>query len=569
MSSSKLLYVFFFISVFVKGQEYLDSINIELSKANNDKNIITEIANTELKKFEKTKDSLYYFSYQFAVLHSYNLDESLKIKQFILATELVRLNNNKYVFLTINANYNIALQLEYYSPKLSLKFLDDAIKGEMTKKSQTFLPHLLHLKGRIYYNLKEYEKAKEYFKKSLNLFKPSDYLFVSSMHNNFGLVYKDQKKYNIAEKEFKKAISILDEKKELTVDENNFKYLIIRNLGDNYFLKNDYKSAQVYYEQEFNKYKSIKNYYWDILDLSNKLIDVYHINNEKEKENQLIDFIIENQKNFDFNDITLDINLKEILLKHYVKIGDKSNIEVYAKKLIELNHELQNENKKKFAEISNILNENIILNTNQKYTYEILNQKRKNNWLIFTGILIFIFFIFISWSILMKKKKEKELFSKQNLINHQNNLLLKQTLDLQNEKIKNLHLNLNLKKETEKVFLDKLKKVRKSNSKKTEEVLKDLHLELNNLIGIDKSFNQELSSFQETKDFTNNLSSKYPLLSNQELQLCVYFRLNLTAKEISILEKLAVETIWVYKSKIKSKLGLTKEDSLENFLNSF
>ena len=140
-------------------------------------------------------------------------------------------------------------------------------------------------------------------------------------------------------------------------------------------------------------------------------------------------------------------------------------------------------------------------------------------------------------------------------------------MKLQEEKIRNLHLNLNIKQETAKAFLEKIKKARKARSDNSEEILKDLYFELNNLINIDKrniDFTDE--NTKENKNFVKKLSEEYPQLSIQELQLCVYFRLNLNAKEISMLEKISDGTVRVYKSKIKAKMGLEKDTNLEDIL---
>lgn len=52
--------------------------------------------------------------------------------------------------------------------------------------------------------------------------------------------------------------------------------------------------------------------------------------------------------------------------------------------------------------------------------------------------------------------------------------------------MRNLHLNLNIKQETAKAFLEKIKKARKSNINNPENILKELYFDLNNFINIDK-----------------------------------------------------------------------------------
>ena len=147
--------------------------------------------------------------------------------------------------------------------------------------------------------------------------------------------------------------------------------------------------------------------------------------------------------------------------------------------------------------------------------------------------------------------------------------ILEKDLQLQKEKVKNLHLNLNLRTETQKAFLENLKKIKKTKNIEPEEILRDLQFKINNLIQLDNKDNELINeSSLENKLFMDKLSENFPILSHQELKLCVYFKLNLSGKEIAILEKFTVGSIRVYKAKIKSKMGLSKEENLNDFLNT-
>lgn len=66
--------------------------------------------------------------------------------------------------------------------------------------------------------------------------------------------------------------------------------------------------------------------------------------------------------------------------------------------------------------------------------------------------------------------------------------------------------------------------------------------------------------------FDNILRNKHPLLTEQEIGLCNYFRQNTPSKEIAILEGITDGTVRVYKNKIKNKIGLSQLDSLDEYL---
>lgn len=169
----------------------------------------------------------------------------------------------------------------------------------------------------------------------------------------------------------------------------------------------------------------------------------------------------------------------------------------------------------------------------------------------------------------MRKKKKDELLEKEKIILERSKEILEKDLQLQKEKVKNLHLNLNLRTETKKAFLENLKKIKKTKNIEPEEVIKDLQFKINNLIQLDKKNNELINeSSLENKLFMDKLSENFPILTHQELKLCVYFKLNLSGKEISLLERFTVGSIRVYKAKIKSKIGLSKEENLNDFLNT-
>jgi len=225
------------------------------------------------------------------------------------------------------------------------------------------------------------------------------------------------------------------------------------------------------------------------------------------------------------------------------------------------------DNREIMGDLNEILNSTIINSINQKYDYKIHSQKVRTLWIILISIVIISFLIYFVISTVKKRKIENEINSQQKIISEQNELILQQNVKIQDEKIKNLHLNLNLKQETAKAFLEKIKKARKSNINDPENILKELYFDLNNLVHIDKKNDNYIEeSTSENQNFVKKLSEKYPQLSNQELQLCVYFRLNLSAKEISMLEKISDGTVRVYKSKIKAKMGLEKDTNLEDTL---
>ncbi|WP_131707559.1 helix-turn-helix transcriptional regulator [Chryseobacterium angstadtii] len=188
--------------------------------------------------------------------------------------------------------------------------------------------------------------------------------------------------------------------------------------------------------------------------------------------------------------------------------------------------------------------------------------------LIAVCVVVFIFGIIIC-IIKNISKKEKEIVEKEKIILTKNKKILEQDLKRQEEKITNLHLNLNLKIETEKTFLENIRKMKKSKNIDAEQMITDLFLKINNLIQIDKK-NYDLinESSLENRQFIQKLSERFPSLTNNELKFCVYYKLELSSKEISLLENITEGSARVYKTKIKTKMDIGKESDLNTYLKN-
>ena len=68
--------------------------------------------------------------------------------------------------------------------------------------------------------------------------------------------------------------------------------------------------------------------------------------------------------------------------------------------------------------------------------------------------------------------------------------------------------------------------------------------------------------------FYSLLSQKYPQLSSAEIKLCGYLRMNMSTKDIAALTNRSIRTIETHRYNIRTKLGITTEKGLINFLLS-
>nr|WP_242692180.1 triple tyrosine motif-containing protein [Aridibaculum aurantiacum] len=67
-------------------------------------------------------------------------------------------------------------------------------------------------------------------------------------------------------------------------------------------------------------------------------------------------------------------------------------------------------------------------------------------------------------------------------------------------------------------------------------------------------------------DFLVTLKKRYPLLSNNEMKLCAYLRMNLSTKEIAQMMNISVRGVEISRYRLRKKLEIAKDVSLFDFL---
>jgi DNA-binding CsgD family transcriptional regulator len=337
-------------------------------------------------------------------------------------------------------------------------------------------------------------------------------------------------------------------------------------LGSYYYKLKEFSPAEKLLLQQFEFTKNKPLYYSQNVASAESLFNLYNDIKETNKEKILIEYLINLEPKL--KTIHDKILANEIIQQYYSNQNDLKNLKLTSAKLLHLNHDFVKENDSIFKQISGVLNTSAIEKINQKTEQQIRIQKRRTIILLISVLAMILIFILIFIFVRIKHQNKKKIIEKEKLLLEKDKKILEQDIGFQNEKIKNLHQNLHLKTETEKVFLENLKKIKKTNNAGGEEIIKDLFLNINNLIQINKRNIIINESDIESQRFIQKMSETYPLLTNKELKMCAYFRMNLSSKEISSLENTTTGTVRVYKTKIKAKMSLDRETKLDDFLNS-
>jgi DNA-binding NarL/FixJ family response regulator len=70
-------------------------------------------------------------------------------------------------------------------------------------------------------------------------------------------------------------------------------------------------------------------------------------------------------------------------------------------------------------------------------------------------------------------------------------------------------------------------------------------------------------------EFYKNLRTTYPMLSSNELRLCAFYKIGLSAKEISILIYSSYDAIRKAVYRIRKKMQISEKTELALFLQDF
>lgn len=397
---------------------------------------------------------------------------------------------------------------------------------------------------------KDFDRSLEYLNKSLQIaIKINDLDGVAYQYNNIANIYFDHlKDFNSALINFIEALKInykLKNKKQEGI------YLM--NIGITYLELNKNDSALIYLQRANKIFVELNNklfiadcqiaigeYYYKVGDvyLSLKYADsaysVAKLNGFKPELLNSVSLL---------NKIYVSLNNFEkayeyVIIKH--QIIDSTAFELNKKELYKM--ELQ-------------------YNYDKEEKLKLINQQRRNFWVSFTIVCLLLIIII---TIL--------LYSRQR-IKSRNNFLEKEKIqDKLNSKSKELALNIMVLIKKNEMFTDILHKLGNIEDqirhKETKDIVQKIMKDIRNN-NDSKMINEFSLRFQEVHTgFYEILLKSFPDLTQNELKLCAFLRLNMTTKDISEITGQLPLTIDKARTRLRKKLGISGSDTnLVTFLS--
>lgn len=218
-----------------------------------------------------------------------------------------------------------------------------------------------------------------------------------------------------------------------------------------------------------------------------------------------------------------------------------------------------------------------VLKTTLSQKFKILRPWYFSNFSIGIYVAVTIFLVYLFNRLhrrYYRKKQHLLLQEKQKQMDEIKQINQQQIIQLKNEQLNLLIEKKN--KELEQTTTNLIQKNELLNNLKKE--IKRLNHNDNinallNFIEKNRNENQDWKLFEEAfnnadKDFINKLKSQHPNLTNNDLRLCAYLRLNLSSKEIAPLLNISVRSLEIKRYRLRQKLEIPHETNLSDYILS-
>jgi len=457
--------------------------------------------------------------------------EDLADETLILAEKLKSKENIASLY---RAKSNICTYLAKYDEALKFSFLSLEKFYEINDFSGIF--DIYNTIAEIFFNQNDINKSLKYILKAKEIANQKGNKRKEAVAlTNIGMLYTMLNKNKEAIKNLKKAINLANSLGLKQIEGNSY-----LNLSKIYAVKNDHKSEFDCYNKAFNVFQSLNN------QVSTTRIYLkyafYYFNSNANLKKSMYYALLANKTSETLKNLNLQQESYEILYKIYEKNGEYKLALNYFQKYKEIADKINNQNFKSEIEIQEI---------KYQYNQEKRIEKLKHRKNIFLKS-IYIFFILLSGTglLLLTFKSSKNISSLFNQMKKSKKDLIIENSEMLTQHLKHKQLqdilsgisekigSLSFKNENEIIqinqILENLEMLKTGGTEiKKDEIFEDLHGE-----------------------YCKKLRLKHHELTENEIKLCVYLKLNLSTKEISDITGNSGNNIIVARYRIRKKLGL-------------
>ncbi|OJJ14550.1 hypothetical protein BKI52_43015 [marine bacterium AO1-C] len=421
----------------------------------------------------------------------------------------------------------------------------DALKIAQRLNDQVILSRAYNLLGIAFFNLEQFDKAIHFYKKALDYkLLTNDFDRLVILYHNIAEVYRTTYQYEEAIDYFKKSLLYAQKRGDLLASG-----VMLRNIGEIYHLQKQYKTAEDYLKQSQAPFDQLKSF--------NELCTSY----------KLLAKNYEAAKNFE-QAYFMHIKYKQA----YDSIFNNQKSEIISK------IEQRYKDEKKQEVISLLKKENKLQEQKAK-----LQRKLRNIALVGLGLLGIVLLLFFKHyklrskvlqqkSLLLEKENERHISESQRLaieqkLKQEENKQLRLELDYKNQELATSTLLIHQKTSILGNIQQELKQFQQVDPNKWQVHLDNIQKIIKENTDLEQEWKRLKVHFDQVHPrFFNTLQQQYPHLSQYDLRLCAYIRINLTNKEIGRILGVGFRSIQVAKFRLKKKIGLEKSQDLSEFI---
>ena len=385
------------------------------------------------------------------------------------------------------------------------------------------------------------------------------------------------------------------------------------NIGFTYYLAGEKDSARVYYEK-VTKNKYTEKAYPDIFGLTTGNLGHLYFEN-KEYKKALINMNIDAKLTKDkipesYNNALLGIAETHLILKEYRQalqvlniffnndhkgpkvqmkglklmakvlqnLNKHKNASIYYSQYIALNDSVQQyekPNKELIKQLSRtrinliekdltIAKKEVDLKDSELKLAQNITQSESLKKTIYLALLALISFLAITGLLYFKNRQKKNL-----KIHKLENELI--SVELQNKKsdLNNVITNLSFKRKFIDQVQDKLKTLKNQPEEKVNESISLLIREFNSYKSVDQNIKILQTDIEKVNiTFFKTLGEKFPLLTENEKELCGLLLLNLSSKDIANIRNITPNAVKKARQRIRKKLPISQDEKITTFLKT-
>lgn len=401
-----------------------------------------------------------------------------------------------------------------------------------------------------------YEGHKLYLKYKDELTNEFTISYLPSYYQHMGVSAMEKGEFARALDLMLKSLEFLNQMKD-TVN-RAYGYVMI---GDVYSKQNDFEIAKGYYQKGYD----IRAKYGSEMELVGSMYDMAYVNVKLKKYNEAINICEKGIELAEKYGNILELSLfYESLVECYQGIEDCDNgfkamvkydsiHSIYEKEIF--SQELSNS---KFEYEIKKKEKQIVIDNQKIQLFE--NEKRSKTNYIYMFFFIIISMVILIVFIIKNNKKERILIKT-------NQDKIEKELEIRNKELTTHTLQTIEKNELLLSFKEKLREVSGKVDGVVSKDLQSMTRLINTSLSIDKRWDDFVLYFEKVhQDFFKNMRTKYPDLTEKDLQLCALIKLNMNTKNIAAL--LGVESLSVNSARhrLRKKMNLNGSDNLESFI---